>query len=160
METEPQLLQSRCFTFWLPGVLTKAFLQPCIFSRSQTRRSRGRTSKLQQNFLFLLDVFPSSTLSLLQTVKTSVEARARGAAAAAFRPIHPPLLGPIREDRQVNKCAWKSSSSRRRGGTEPAAPLTPSSLARCRLEQTSINNLEVLRLLSRNLCSVKRRLIE
>ena len=37
---------------------------------------------------------------------------------------------------------------------------TAQSLARCRFEQTSINNLEVLRLLSRNLCSVKCCLIE
>lgn len=55
VETEPQLdnilhLQSRCFTFGLPGVLTKAFLRPRIFSRSQTRCSRGRTSNLQQNY--------------------------------------------------------------------------------------------------------------
>lgn len=48
------------------------------------------------------------------------EARASWAAAmqfhrrvATFRPIHPSLLSPIREDGQVNMCTWKTSSSRR-----------------------------------------------
>lgn len=30
-----------------------------------------------------------------------------------FRPIHPSLVSPIREDGQVNKSTWKTSSSRR-----------------------------------------------
>lgn len=36
---------------------------------------------------------------------------------ATFRPIHPSLLSPIREDGQVNKCTRKTSSSRRYGST-------------------------------------------
>lgn len=85
---------------------------------------------------------------------------------ATFRPIHPSPLCPIREDRQVNKYTWKISSSRHcRSTSHPPEPYSSShtaqpSLARCRLEQTSINNLEDLRVLSRNLCSVKHCLIK
>lgn len=84
-----------------------------------------------------------------------------------FQAYSSPLLSPIRQDRQVNKCVWKTSSSRRYGRPpEHVSARTRkhthrrSFLGRCRLEQTSINNLEALRLLSRNLCSVKRWLIE